>query len=80
MTLHASGRRRQRQRAMHTRVWVRDVEVTNRCYFLDGRRRIVRLFKHRDGHPFVEWESGEPGLAREEIRCKPGQLRWRTAA
>lgn len=72
MTLNVR-RRRDRKRCRHTRVWLDGVEVTNRCYYADGRRGVVRLFKH-DAAGRVYLDLDMPArIATEELR---GHVRW----
>jgi hypothetical protein len=66
-----------------TRVWLNGVEVTHRCFYADGRRGVVRLYKlNADGQKYVEhaqfrhWNVPphlRPRVATEELR---GTVRW----
>jgi hypothetical protein len=82
VTLNAH-RRRDRKRCLVTRVWLNGVEVTNRCFYADGRRGVVRLYKlNPEGKKYVEnaqflhWNVPKhlrPRVATEEVR---GKVRW----
>ena len=74
MTLNVH-RRRDWTRCRRTRVWLNGVDVTTRCFYADGRRGVVRLYRlNAEGRKFIE--NGR--VATEERR---GQVRWgRTAA
>jgi hypothetical protein len=79
MTLNAH-RRRDRKRCIRTRVWLNDVEVTNRCFYADGRRGVVRLYKLNErGQKYLEPIIDAPHwavprrVAMEELR---GRVRW----
>jgi hypothetical protein len=38
-----------------TRVWLDGVEVTNRCFYADGRRGVVRLYRlNAEGRKFIQ--------------------------
>lgn len=77
MTLDAY-RRRDIKRARRTRVWFNGVDVTKRCFYADGRRGVVRLFKlNAEGKKYVEHAEFEhwrvplhlrPRVATEELR------------
>lgn len=73
MTLDARRRRDQR-RTRRARVWVDGVEVTERCYYVDGRRRLARCFVHVAPRVCVVDAFGE--IRRETIR---GRIRVRFA-
>lgn len=51
-------RRRDRHRCRVTRVWFDGVEVTNRCFYADGRRGVVRLGPMTPRHP----QSAQPDV------------------
>jgi len=65
----------------HTRVC--RVEVTNRCFYADGRRGVVRLYRlNAEGRKYVEhgefrhWNVPpqlRPRIATEELR---GHVEW----
>jgi hypothetical protein len=79
MTLNAA-RRRDQQKARCTRVFLNGVEVTKRCFYADGRRGVVRLYRlNADGKKFTEPIINAPHwnvprrVAIEELR---GHVRW----
>jgi hypothetical protein len=54
MTLNVH-RRRDQKRCFRTRVWLNGVEVSSRCFYADGRRGVVRLYRHNaEGHKYIE--------------------------
>lgn len=74
MTL-STRRRKDRDRCSHARVWLNGVEVTSRCFYLDTRRGVVRLYQHdSEGHPYVI--PSLDSIATEERR---GHVRVRIA-
>lgn len=87
MTL-SPKRRRDLPRCRGTRVWLDGAEVTARCFYADGRRGVVRLYRlNAEGKMFVErpyfknWAVPShlrPRVATEErrghVRIKVG--RW----
>jgi hypothetical protein len=70
MVLNAR-KRRDRKRARTVRVWLDGIDVTKRCFYADGRRGVVRLYRERNGKLYID-ESGV-SLATEERR---GHVRW----
>ena len=71
MTLNVH-RRRDLKRALRTRVWLDGVDVTNRCFYADGRRGVVRLYRHNtQGKKFIDPIMN--GVATEEKR---GHVQW----
>jgi hypothetical protein len=44
MTLSTHRRRDFRSRTPRARVWLNDQEVTQECFYVDGRRGVVRLY------------------------------------
>jgi hypothetical protein len=67
--------RRQVKRCRQARVWLNGVEVTNRCFYVDGRRGVVRLYKHdAGGHVYAN--EAKDGIATEELhgRVKIGRV------
>lgn len=81
MTLNVH-RRRDRRKCYRTRVWFNGVDVTNRCFYADGRRGVVRLYRlNAEGRKFVEPIINAPHwnvpmrVATEELR---GHVRWGT--
>jgi hypothetical protein len=55
-----------------TRVWHRDVEVTDRCFMVDGRRQVARCYAQDEtGRKFVVAHR----VATEELRGVV--VRWR---
>lgn len=71
MTLDARRRRDQR-RTRYARVWVNGTEVTERCYYVDGRRRLARCFVHVAPRICAVDASGE--IVKEVLR---GRIRVR---
>jgi hypothetical protein len=71
MTLN-SHLRRDRRRTTNARVWLDGVEVTDRCFYADGRRGIVRLYA-LDAHGRKHTDATGESLATEERR---GHVRW----
>lgn len=65
-------KRRDRKRCRRARVWLDGVEVTSRCFYADGRRGVVRLFKH-DANGHVVVNDTMDGIATEELH---GHVRW----
>ncbi len=61
-------RRRDRARCRRARVLLNGEEVTNRCFYADGRRGVVRLYQHENGRPFLDWKAKGTRLATEERR------------
>lgn len=82
MTLDAR-RPRDRKRSRQTRVFLNGVDVTARCFYADGRRGVVRLYRlNAEGKKYVEhaefthWNVPahlRPRVAKEERR---GHVRW----
>jgi len=73
MTL-STHRRRDRANCRRARVWLNGVEVTDRCFYADGRRGVVRLYRlNAEGQKFVEAAPSGPRVATEERR---GHVRW----
>lgn len=75
MTLNAH-RHRDQKRCRSTRVWLNGVEVTARCFYVDGRRGVVGLYKlNAEGHKYTEPILTAPHrrIAREARR---GHVRW----
>ena len=75
-------RRRDRTRCRRARVWLDGVEVTARCFYVDTRRGVVRLYalnaagkKYLDSDPLPP--TGESRVATEERR---GRVRLQVAA
>lgn len=66
-------RRRDRARCRQARVWLNSEEVTDRCFYADGRRGVVRLYQHENGRPFLDWRTRGTTLATEELR---GRVRF----
>lgn len=59
-------RRRDRARCRQARVWLNGEDVTNRCFYADGRRGVVRLYRLENGQPFADRST--MSLATEERR------------
>jgi hypothetical protein len=82
MTLNLK-RRRDLKRARTTRVWLNGVDVSDRCFYADGRRGVVRLYRlNAQGQKFLEpildaphWDVPKR-VAKEERR---GRVQWRRA-
>jgi hypothetical protein len=79
MTLNAH-RRRDLKRTRCTRVLLDGVDVTNRCFYADGRRGVVRMYKlNLSGQKYLEPIINAPHwdvprrIATEEKR---GHVRW----
>jgi hypothetical protein len=82
MTLNAH-RRRDLKRTRVARVWLNGVDMTSRCFYADGRRGVVRLYRvNAEGHKYIEhahfqrWAVPShlrPRVATEERR---GHVRW----
>ena len=48
-------RRRNRERCRHARVWLDGQDVTDRCFYADGRRGVVRLYRlNAEGKKYAE--------------------------
>jgi hypothetical protein len=79
MTLDAR-RRRDLRRTKYLRVFLNGVDVTSRCFYADGRRGVVRLYRlNEENKKFMEpiinaqhWDVPRR-VATEELR---GQVRW----
>ena len=72
--------RRNRKIARRLRVFLDGVEVTDRCFYADGRRGVVRLYKlDANGRKYKEPIINAPHwavpwrIATEERR---GKVRW----
>jgi hypothetical protein len=68
MVYRATGRWRKHQgRPVHRyRVWLNRQEVSDRCFYADPRRGVVRLFLHNsEGRPYL---SDLDTVATEERR------------
>jgi len=72
--------RRNRKIVRTLRVFLNDVEVTNRCFYADGRRGVVRLYKlNAEGRKYTVPIIDAPHwavprrVATEELR---GKVRW----
>jgi hypothetical protein len=73
MTLNVR-KRRDRKRCRGVRVWLNGRDVTRRCFYADGRRGVVRLFRENaEGKTYLERVDGEMRVATEERR---GHVRW----
>ena len=69
MTLN-TRRRRDREKCRRARVWLDGVDVSEWCYYADGRRGVVRLYRQNaTGHKYI----ANDGIATEERR---GRVRW----
>lgn len=66
MTVNAN-KRRQLRKARTVRVFYNGVEVTNRCFYVDGRRRVARLFVH-DEYDRPCMNKAHDGIETVEIR------------
>lgn len=66
-------RRRDRRKCRLRRVWFNGVDVTNRCFYADGRRGVVRMYKlNAEGRKYVD-PNVRVRLATEERR---GRVQW----
>jgi hypothetical protein len=84
MTIDARLRRNRKILNRGLRVWFNGVEVTRRCFYADGRRGVVRLYKlNANGQKYrepianyVPWTPPDVvrwRVATEELR---GKVRW----
>ena len=57
------------------RVWLNGVEVTNNCFYADGRRGVVRMYRlNAEGRKYVRFVPYViPRVATEQRR---GHVRW----
>jgi hypothetical protein len=55
------------KRSRNVRCFLNGVDVTNRCFYYDGRRRIVRLFEH-DANGKVYLNEFRDGVVWREYR------------
>lgn len=65
--------RRVRRKSRNCRAWLNGREVTNRCFYADSRRGIVRLFLHDSGgHCYVDPATMKPAQIerRGHVRIK----------
>lgn len=61
--------KRDKKKAMRSRAWLNDVEVTNRCFYADDRAGIVRLYRvSAAGSKYVVLNRHNCEAAREELR------------
>lgn len=78
MTLNVY-RRRDRKR-INRRVWLNGIEVTNRCFYADGRRGVVKLYRlNAEGHKFTEPILAAPHWdvpRRVATETRRGHVRW----
>jgi hypothetical protein len=51
-----------------TRVWHRGVEVTARCFHVDGRRKVARCYAIDASRQFVLRKTADGGLDTETLR------------
>lgn len=56
--------RKSARRSMHCRAWLNGIEVTERCFYADPRRGVVRLFLlDVDAKKYVNRATGEVAWA-----------------
>jgi hypothetical protein len=74
MTIDAR-KRGDRKIARRLRVFFNGVDVTSRCFYADGRRGVVRLYKLNPfGQKYADHaRGGTRRIATEELR---GKVRW----
>lgn len=79
-------RRRDQRRCRGARVWFNGREITRHCFYADGRRGVVRIYKvNAEGHHYTEpiinsphWDVPRRAAVEElrgHVRIKAGGVR-----
>ena len=70
---------RDQARSRNVRCFLNGVDVTNRCFYYDGRRQIVRLYEHNaNGRPYLN--EAKDGVVWSEHRGRVRLARKKVAA